>query len=566
MLKRIIAWIGLFLISSSFVSASCYDIQDSPSEYLKCRTSIRSIFSQWYNALATSNYSDAVLYFERYISENGDTNDQDYNSARFNLYLAYTKLGDSSFYKKDFRLAVNYYLKAIENWNSNFTLQYNLAVSYYNLNEYSNAWLHATNAYNLATEKSDITDSQVLLNDIENKIKQTNAIASAPTNDTYSFAQYYITDLNIHTAWKQVTNPKQVIVAVIDDGISVNHPDLSQNIWISSENVYGSSKIINFQDDNIWDNMTAGEHWTMVAWIIGAVTWNNEWIAWIAKKVKLMPIRIFDMNGNTKEEYIISAINYAIDNWANIINLSLGGSQFKYNKWMDEVIKKAYDRWIFVVIAWWNWDDLSNWKNGVNLDINPIYPVCNNNWKNYSFGVYATEYSWKKVAWSNYWSCTPFFAPWVDIVSTSVPVFNSKYGDNYNIDSWTSFSAPIVSGILALGYNKYGKISYPVAYEALSNATTKNAKGNSVLDANKYLNNLQIYFDKQNSKKLDWLKKKAKAQFTKYQNQYSKLSREQQLLKYKSLLVALEQKNKKLKWDVLKVNIFLIDLVKTQIK
>ncbi len=61
----------------------------------------------------------------------------------------------------------------------------------------------------------------------------------------------------------------------------------------------------------------------MVAGIIGASTNNNEGVSGIAKNVKLMPIRIFGTDGNTKEEYIIQAIGYAIDNGANIINMSL---------------------------------------------------------------------------------------------------------------------------------------------------------------------------------------------------------------------------------------------------
>ncbi len=61
----------------------------------------------------------------------------------------------------------------------------------------------------------------------------------------------------------------------------------------------------------------------MVAGIIGSTTNNNEGISGIAENIKLMPIRIFDTDGNTREEYIIKAINYAVDNGANIINMSL---------------------------------------------------------------------------------------------------------------------------------------------------------------------------------------------------------------------------------------------------
>lgn len=565
MFKKILLWGLVFVLNYSLASASCYDLKSNNAEYLKCRSDILSIFNQWYTSFNASNYTDAIMYYERYLIENWETSDQNYLSARYNIWLAYTKLGTASFYKKEFSKAVWYFLSAIQYWDSSYELQYNLAASYYNLGEYSNAGLHATNAYNLAYEKVNIADSSKLLTDIESKIKLSNAKSDAVTNDPFVYLQYYITDLKINEAWKQIPNPKQVIVAVIDDWININHPDLTQNIWISRNAKYGTSKIISFQDDLLADNATAWEHGTMVAGIIGATSWNNEWIAWISRNVKLMPIRIFDTNGNTKETFIIKAIEYAIDNWANIINLSLGWKQFKYSKSMDEVIKKAYDRWIFVVIAWWNGDVLAKEQNWVNLDINPIAPVCNNKWNNYSFGVFATDKLWYRTLWTNYGKCTPFFAPWEGIVSTSVALYNEQLWINYNQLDWTSFSTPIVTWVLALGYNKFGKVPYSVAYDALSKSTTTNAKGNPVLDANKYLNNLQAYFDRQNLKKLEWLKRKAQLQFDRYKKQYARLSTDTQKSKYQSLLTSLQRKNKILKWDNLLLNNLIIDLVNAEV-
>jgi subtilisin family serine protease len=72
------------------------------------------------------------------------------------------------------------------------------------------------------------------------------------------------------------------------------------------------------------DNVATWDHWTFVSWIIAAEQNNKEWISGIAKNVKIMPLRVFTSDDNASTESIISAINYAIDNWANIINLSLG--------------------------------------------------------------------------------------------------------------------------------------------------------------------------------------------------------------------------------------------------
>ncbi len=61
----------------------------------------------------------------------------------------------------------------------------------------------------------------------------------------------------------------------------------------------------------------------MIAGIIAASTNNNEGIAGIAKNAKIMPLRVFGFDGVAKDDNIIRAMNYAIDNGANIINLSL---------------------------------------------------------------------------------------------------------------------------------------------------------------------------------------------------------------------------------------------------
>ena len=538
---------------------------DAYYEYQSCKLRISDIFDKWYDAFTLWRYSESISYFESYLAESWDTTDSNYATARKNLSVSYKKYADSYFLKDNYREAINNYLKALAIDPKFQSANYLIAQSYFALNELNNAQNYAQIAYNNATSASDIDSAKKLLSDIQNEWDTVNAKLNSVSNDTIAYLQYYIKDLNIHTAWTQISNPRQVIVAVIDDGININHPDLTRNIWLSSNNTYGNSKVISFQNDWLPDNATAWEHGTMVAWIIGATTGNNEWIAWIAKNVKLMPLRIFDTDGNTKEEYIIKAIDYAIENGANIINMSLGWSQFKYSKWMDEVIKKAYDKWIFVVIAWWNGDVLANRQNGVNLDINPISPVCNNKWNNYSFWVFATNREWYRTLWTNYGKCTPFFAPWEEIVSTSVAWYNKELWINYNQLDGTSFSAPIVSWILALGYNKYGKLPYSVAYDALSRATTVNAKGNPVLDANKYLNNLQSYYDKQNAKKVDGLKSKAKLQFDRYKKQYARLSKDAQKSKYQSLLTGFERKAKTLKWDNLTVNNLIIEFINAEI-
>lgn len=170
-----------------------------------------------------------------------------------------------------------------------------------------------------------------------------------------------------------------------------------------------------------------------------------------------MPLRIFDGTGNASTESVLKAIDYAIDNGANIINLSIGKSQFAYTDKLDSAIKRAYDNNVVVVVAAGNGDYLSSNETGVNLTNNPISPVCNNGGNHkYSIGVHAGMESGHRTPWTNYGDCAPFMAPGEKIVSTSIPRFNNdEYGKNYTSGNGTSFAAPMITGIIALGYNKY---------------------------------------------------------------------------------------------------------------
>lgn len=88
---------------------------------------------------------------------------------------------------------------------------------------------------------------------------------SSPTNDTFSHLQYYLKTLNVLQAWEKVRNSNEVIVAVIDDGVNINHPDLTDRIWTDPESRYGTNKIKNFAGDELLDNFPTGEHGTMIS-------------------------------------------------------------------------------------------------------------------------------------------------------------------------------------------------------------------------------------------------------------------------------------------------------------
>ncbi len=210
---------------------------------------------------------------------------------------------------------------------------------------------------------------------------------------------------------------------------------------------------------------------------------------------------------------------FAIDKKADIINLSLGQSQFIYSSQYDEVMKMAYENGIVVVVAAGNGDVLSFKNSGINTGVNPISPVCNNNGiKKYSIGVGSLSISWNRARWSNYGSCVNFFAPGENIFSTSIALFNKEYWVDYDTDSGTSFSAPMIAGIVALGFNQFGPVSPRIVYESLNESLRANESGEYVVDASLYLDTLskkqkiiqeeQLFFQTTNQNKEEFFAQK----------------------------------------------------------
>lgn len=273
-------------------------------------------------------------------------------------------------------------------------------------------------------------------------------------SDTYYDYQDYLTVIDGDPADLDYTGDG-VVVAVIDSGVWQSHPDLAGAIWNNYsdtpndgvdndgngyvDDYYGW----NFVDDSA-DMVTYSEHGTAVAGIIAAQI--NQWgLAGIAPDVEIMALTVISDTGATHQD-IVDAIYYAVDNGANVINLSLGplNGYTGYSSLYDNAIEYAYNNGVVVVAAAGNGDVESSYSIGVNLEYMPVSPVCNDvNGINMVLGVGASD-----AQWSNYGSCVDVEAPGVDLVLDTVPA----YADGYYLDymSGTSFSAPMVSAAAAL--------------------------------------------------------------------------------------------------------------------
>lgn len=300
-------------------------------------------------------------------------------------------------------------------------------------------------------------------------------------NDTYSYLQYYIKDMNIDKAKSMVKSNYTPIIAIIDDWVFWYHSDLEWRYWINENEIDWNLNDDDgnwFVDDYYWwnfvdsnnDMSTKWHHWTSLAGIIWAITNNNNWIVWIVNDVKLMPIIACDSICN--EDNLTSAIRYAVDNGADIINLSLWWDLIENNENLSNIIRYAVDNWVIIVSSAWNGFDLIWSSKWVDTDVHKIFPVCNEN--NITDIIWVSALSlfsdktknWLKAYWSNYWKCIDFSAPWDKIVSTSTVWA-------YSINDWTSFSTPIITWIIWLGFNHYGKVDREIIYKSLQASADK---------------------------------------------------------------------------------------------
>jgi subtilisin family serine protease len=288
-------------------------------------------------------------------------------------------------------------------------------------------------------------------------------------NDPYLGKQWYLDRVRAHEAWAKTSGAADVVVAVLDTGVDIDHPDLKDNIWLNRGEVpndgIDNDGNIYVDDVNGWD-FVAGDnnprpdfkewwftkegidHGTIIAGVIGAVANNSRGIAGAAWGTKIMPIRVLDSAGSGDVLTVIEGIDYAVEKGADVINLSFIGSGFSKSLFL--ALERAYKAGIVVVAAIGNQSGV-----GQDLDVEPQYPVCyyGGEGENIVIGVAATDKEDRKAPFSNYGTkCVDVSAPGVDFWSTVA--YNPGMADfeEYYSGGWSgsSVAAPLVSATAAL--------------------------------------------------------------------------------------------------------------------
>lgn len=297
--------------------------------------------------------------------------------------------------------------------------------------------------------------------------------AMTPSDNYYS-KQWYLEKIKADKAWEKVKESPEIIIAVIDSGIQINHPDLVANIWHNPDeapdnnidddkngyidDVSGWNFIENNNNPNpnLQNKFSEGGilHGTLVSGLAGAIGNNALGISGVSWKIKIMPLKALSDQGEGRTDLIAKAIDYAVKNDADILNLSFTGFDYSYT--LAEAIKRAHQAGLIIVAAAGNEEDQGD---GYLLDQKPLYPVCYDGPKgeNWVIGVAATDALDQKANFSSYgFDCLDLSAPGESIFGLAAyfpgQIINGRILDKYADGYWsgTSMAVPLVSGAIAL--------------------------------------------------------------------------------------------------------------------
>jgi thermitase len=267
-------------------------------------------------------------------------------------------------------------------------------------------------------------------------------------------------DVDAPEAWSTTSGNAETVVAVIDSGVDIGHPDLKNNVWVNADEVAGNGIDDDgngYVDDvNGWDFVKndatvfdSGDnpHGTHVAGTIAAEGNNNVGVVGVNWRAQIMPLKFLDATGSGYTSHAIKALDYAVANGAKISNNSYGGGGF-LQSFLDSLRKADAAGHLFIAAAGNGGGD----GVGDDNDATPSYPASYDSPN--VVAVAATNRKDSMASFSNYGATS------VDIAAPGVGILSTVPG-GYDSYSGTSMATPHVAGAAAL--LKSNHPSLPVA-------------------------------------------------------------------------------------------------------
>jgi subtilisin family serine protease len=259
-------------------------------------------------------------------------------------------------------------------------------------------------------------------------------VTSLPDDPEYP-QQWAHPQANAPAGWEITTGGSQIVIAVLDTGVDLEHPDL-QGKLVPGRNFYNTEPTAHDKNG----------HGTHVAGIAAALTDNGVGIAGVSWGARIMPVRVTDSRGAAPTSVVVNGINWAVANGAKVINMSLGSD--RPNAPLAEAVANAQAAGVLVVAS-----------SGNSAVVTPFYPASLPG----VLSVGATGPDGSRTSYSNYGPTLDLLAPGgartmepSGILST-VPTYDVYLNTHppfinqgYDYLAGTSMAAPYVSGLAAM--------------------------------------------------------------------------------------------------------------------
>jgi len=265
-------------------------------------------------------------------------------------------------------------------------------------------------------------------------------------NDEAWTQQWALPQISAPQAW-DIAHSQGTIVAVLDTGVHLEHPDLQDMLWTNPGEIPGNGvdddgngKVDDVHGWHFYQDCSPGicqphenhiieddnGHGTHVTGIAAAETDNGIGIAGLSWGARAMIVKVLDQYGDGYYYDIAEGIQYAADNGAQVINLSLGGEAS--SQLLQDAVNYAHQRGVLLVAA------------SGNTGGSVLYPAACEN----VMAVAATDSNDRRASFSNHGPEVDIAAPGTNIISTW------PWLGGYYYKRGTSMAAAFVSGAAAL--------------------------------------------------------------------------------------------------------------------
>ncbi|UOE95985.1 S8 family peptidase [Alkalihalobacillus sp. LMS39] len=245
--------------------------------------------------------------------------------------------------------------------------------------------------------------------------KQATTQVTVPNDEFFAPYQWNLSQISAESGWNFSGGDEDIIIAILDTGVDPDHQDLAGKVLEGFNAIDGSS-----------DTTDEHGHGTHVAGIAAALTNNVTGIAGVAWENLILPIKVLDENGEGTSFEVARGIRWAVDNGAQVINMSLGDYHSSFA--LHDAIKYA-DRHDVILIAASGNDNVST----------PMYPA---RYKEV-LTVGAVTENRERAFFSNY-------GGHIDVTAPGEHIPSLFPNNNYVVMSGTSMAAPHVAGLAGL--------------------------------------------------------------------------------------------------------------------